>query len=149
MCCLCPTIVAQLCLPSVWLSAVALFACCGECLVPVLLVHQCGASLGLSYTRPGICQSCCSTNLQGAFSMLSPEKLSLVGRACRQTRYLIPAHCWGCSQTGVCIVIFPFPQGRSHFGVILAPVGSACILASLWHHFASTLAKDMLEGRGL
>ena len=96
-----PTTVAQLCLSSVQSSAIALFACCGECLVPVLLVGQSGASLRLSCTRPGICQSCCSTKPQYTFFVLSPEKLSLIGRACSQARCLPTAHCWGYSQTGV------------------------------------------------
>lgn len=42
----CPTVVAELLLPSVRSSSVALFPCCGQCLVPILLVDQYVATLG-------------------------------------------------------------------------------------------------------
>ena len=44
--CMCHSIVSESLLPSVQLSAMALFACCGQGLVPVLLVGQFGATLG-------------------------------------------------------------------------------------------------------
>ena len=93
MCCLCSILVAEPLLPSVQSSAMAVLSCCGQGLVLVLLVGQSGA-LALSQFRPSICQRCSSTELQGAFLVLFPEKLSLVGQACSQTRCLSPAHCW-------------------------------------------------------
>ena len=48
MCVACPTIVPELHVPSVQLFAEALFACCGQGFVLVLLVGQSGAALGLS-----------------------------------------------------------------------------------------------------
>lgn len=49
----------------------------------------------------------------------------------------------------VCVVIFSSHYGISHFGVALASVRTACTFPGLWHHFGWTMAKDMLEGRGL
>ena len=48
VCCMHPTVVAEPLFPSDQSSAVTLLACCGQCLVPVLLVGQSGVSLGLS-----------------------------------------------------------------------------------------------------
>lgn len=74
--------------PSVQLSVVALLDYCGQILVLVRLVFQSGATLGLSEVRPGICQSHQSAKLQGAFSVLSPEKFSFMGGACSQNNCL-------------------------------------------------------------
>lgn len=46
--CICPPAVAEILLPSVHLSSMAFFDCCGQGLVPGLLVNQSGATLGLS-----------------------------------------------------------------------------------------------------
>lgn len=54
--------------------------CCGWCSVPVVLVDQSGADLGLSLVRLGIYQKSSSTKLQCTFPILFPEKLSLAGR---------------------------------------------------------------------
>lgn len=43
-CCVCPAIVAVLFSPSVQSSAVVLFTCHGQCLVPVVLVGHLGLS---------------------------------------------------------------------------------------------------------
>ena len=49
LCVLCtPTIVAEPHLPSVQSSAMSLFTCFGQSLVPALLVEQYGVALGLS-----------------------------------------------------------------------------------------------------
>lgn len=48
VCCMCSTIVVELCLLSVQSPAVALFACYGQVSAPVLLVDHSGAALGLS-----------------------------------------------------------------------------------------------------
>ena len=45
----------------------------------------------------------------------------------------------------VCMVIFPCPQKRSHFGAVLAPIEVSYALPGLWHCFGWTPAKDMLE----
>ena len=58
-------------LHSVQLSAVDLFAFYGQGLIPVLLVGQSGATLGLSSLRLGIGQSYSHTELQGTLPMLS------------------------------------------------------------------------------
>ena len=107
-----PAVVAQLHLPSVHESAAALFACCGQGLVIVLLVGQFRAALDLGWVRTGVCQSCSSSRLQGTLPMLSPQKLLLVGRASSEPRYLPPARCWGHSLATV--VIFPSSQGMSY-----------------------------------
>lgn len=48
VCILHPPIVVELHLPSVKLSAMVLFGCCGQGLIPVLVVGYCGAALNLS-----------------------------------------------------------------------------------------------------
>ena len=47
------------------------------------------------------------------------------------------------------MVFFRSPQGRSHFGVVLAPVKATCTLPSLWHCFGWVLAKGVLERASL
>lgn len=44
----------------------------------------------------------------------------------------------GASVRLVCVVIFPSPWVRNHFGVVLSPVWTACTLPSLWHRFEQT-----------
>lgn len=85
VCCMHPAVVAESYLPSVQSSAMALTVCCEQGLAPVLLVGHSGVTLALSSFRQGNGQRCSSTKLQGVFPVLSPEKLSLVGRACSQT----------------------------------------------------------------
>lgn len=51
MCCVCPTIVFKLCLPSVkWLQWP--YACCGQCLVPLMLRVPSGTAFCLSRVWP-------------------------------------------------------------------------------------------------
>lgn len=47
ICCVHPTVVTELLFPLVQLTAMALFACCGQDLFPVLLVGQSVATSGL------------------------------------------------------------------------------------------------------
>ena len=114
-----------------WLSSAVVGS-----LFPVVLLGQSGTTLGSNWVRPGICQRFSSPELQGMFLVLSPEKLFLVGRA---TVWLV------C----VCVAIFLCPQGRSHFGVVLAPVGATWTLPGFWHHFGQALAKSILDGEDL
>ena len=44
----------------------------------------------------------------------------------------------------VCVVILSFPLGRSHFGMVLAPVWAAYKLPDIWHHFRWALVKEVL-----
>lgn len=92
----------------------ALFACYGQSLVPVLLVGHYGDTLRLSCDRPGICQRYSSTELQGAFPVLSAEKLLLVGGTFSGARYLPLAQCWSGSQTGVCGYLPLSPVQEQH-----------------------------------
>ena len=55
----------------------------------------------------------------------------------------------GASVGLVCVVIFLSLQGRSHFRVMLAPVGAVCILPGSWHHFEWAPAKGILGSAGL
>ena len=137
MCCMCPSIVADLCLSLVQSSGMARSACCGQGFISVLLMGQSRAHLGLSLLRPAVCQSFSVTELQGTLPALSPQVLLLVGGACSQTRCLPPAHCWGCSQTGVCGFL-PHSWDRSHFGVVLVRQGclyAARLVTQLWMDF--------------
>ena len=108
-----------------------LWAGFGLCVV----VGQSGTILNLSLVRPGICQRCGRTKLQGTFPVLSPEKFLWVGGAYSHTRCLSPAHYRGHSWT-VCVVIFPSSWDRSHFGVVLVPVRAVAhfhkFVAQLW-----------------
>ena len=47
------------------------------------------------------------------------------------------------------VVVFLSPQGRSYFGVMLAPIGAAYTLPGLWHHRGWALAESILEKIGL
>ena len=71
---------------------------------------------GLHLVRPGICQRCSGTQVQGDFPVWSPEKLSLVGGACNQTKCPPPAHCW--DHSGLLCGKLPLAPG--HFEVVLA-----------------------------
>ena len=73
LCCMHPAVVAEPLFPSVQSSAVALFACCGQCLLS-MSVDQSGDTLGLSLVKPGICQTYSSTKLLHT-PILSPEML--------------------------------------------------------------------------
>ena len=47
----------------------------------------------------------------------------------------------------VCVVIFPSPQDRSHFGVMRVPAGAACRIKYGRNHFGGTPAKwNELDG---
>ena len=67
-------------LPLVQSSAMALFACCGQCLVPVVLVGQSEATLGLSCVRLGVYQRYSTTELQeNVGGGAVPARSALVG----------------------------------------------------------------------
>jgi len=127
-----PTIVAKPCLVSAQSSAMALFACCGQGLVPVLLVGQSGANPGLELS-----QTRCLSGMQqqGVFPGLSPEKLSFVGRACSQTQCLPLAHCWSHSWTGLCGYLTLSPEQESLWsgtGPCWGCLHTARLVALLW-----------------
>lgn len=75
--------------------------------------------------------------LQGALPVLSPEKFSLVGKACSQIRCLPTA---GATEELVCVVIFLSPQVRSHFGVVLDTVKIA-----VQCHACGTALNELLQ----
>ena len=98
-----------------------------------------GASLGSlwasveldqPFARDTIAPKCRALSLY----CLSPEKLLLVGGACSQTRCL-PQPIVGASGRLVYVVIFHHHWGSSHFGLVLALVGTSYSLPGLWHHF--------------
>lgn len=100
-----------------------IFAFCRQGLVPVLLVGQFQAILGLSWVS--IYQS--GAELQGAFPVLSPEKLALlVGSVVRPN--VCPQAITGAEVGLACMVIFPSTQDKIHFGMVLALGGVACTL---------------------
>lgn len=47
----------------------------------------------------------------------------------------------------MCVVIFPSPWDRGHFGV-LAPAGTACTLSGLRHYFGWAVAGSTLDRSG-
>lgn len=48
----------------------------------------------------------------------------------------------------VCVDISSSFQGRSHFEVVLSPLGPACTLSGFWPPFTWDLAKGVLDGAG-
>ena len=100
VCCLHPAIVAEPSWPSVQLSAMLclLLAAFGTCIVSRPVWGH--IVLELSQTRP-FAKDVVTPNFR-VLSLCCPEKLSLVGGACGQTRYLLPTHCWDNSQNSVC-----------------------------------------------
>lgn len=74
-----------------------------------------------------------------------PEKLLLVGGACSQTGLPAPGPLLGL-QSDWCVVIFPSPWNRTHFGVMLALVWAVRILPGLWHCFDGILPKAIRVG---
>lgn len=120
---MCPSVVAELCLPLALSSAMALFAFCEQGLVPVFFVGKSKAAFDLTWVRAGVFRSYSCTRLQDALPVLSPEKLSLAGSASSQTNVCPPAH-WATVEL-VYIIIFLLPWSRHHSEVVLAPVGAA------------------------
>lgn len=151
MCCVCLTLVAELHLPLAWSPLVALFAYCRQCLLSVLLLGQ-SVYLEFQLGQARFLLEYSSTELQGALLVLFPEKLLLVGEMCGQTRYAIPAHCRSSTLNGLCGFL-PLSPGQlwcswEGVGVVLTPVGDACILPHSWNHFGWTFAESVLEGVG-
>ena len=62
---------------------------------PCVVSGPVGGCTGLKVSHTGCLPEMQWHQTAGAFHALSPEKLSLVGRDCSQTRDLPPAHCWG------------------------------------------------------
>ena len=81
--------------------------------------------------------------LQGTSPVLS--WITCVGGWGRsQTWCLPPAHRWGRSQTGGCL-LFPSPRGRIHCGVVW-PVWATCTLPGLWCWGSGVLAGVGRQG---
>ena len=77
--------------------------------------------------------------------MLSGVVLNLCWwRGHSQSQCLLPAHCWGHSQTGVCLLL-PSPRGGIHCGVVW-PVWATCTLPGLWCWGSGVLAGVDLQG---
>ena len=85
--------------------------------------------------------------MAGFILCIVPWEVLMMGRAWSQTRCLPPAHYWCCRL--VCMVIFSCLQGRSDFGVLLAPVRASCTMPDLWHLFQWALTKGLLDKVGL
>lgn len=103
--CMQRTVVSEPNLPSAQSASVAHFSCCehtGQSFVPVLSVVQSGATVGLL--------------LDGVSS---------------HTRCLPSLHLLRLQLHGVYVIIFTPSQDRSHFGVVLVPVGppAGCVRA--------------------
>lgn len=70
-------------------------------------------------------------------------------RACNSDPAVCSQPTAGATLGLVSVVIFPPPQDRHHFGVVLGPVRAACILLVLWPWFEGDLAKTFREGEGM
>ena len=80
--------------------------------------------------------------------MLFPDLLLLLNGACYQIRCLPQPASWATVRL-VCVIIFPFYRGMSHFGVVLVPVEAAYTLTGLWYRFGWALAKGILDRVGV
>ena len=89
LCCVHPTYVAALHLPSVQLSAIALFACCGSLVVSGPFWGFLGLELNQTSSFPEL-HYLQTTDYSPC---VVPEKLLLMFGACNQTRCLPPIHC--------------------------------------------------------
>lgn len=98
--------------------------------IPCLVNKSLWATLGLSWVRPGIWQSCNCTLLQDIQPVLSSGKLSLLERTCIPTRCLPTAHCWTCSLIDMCGFL-PLSLGQDS---LWSGVGSFqdCLHKALW-----------------
>ena len=122
-------------------SHLALFLCCGQCLVFEVLL---GVHLGFDLSQTRHLPRFNSRKLQGTFSVLSPEKFSFVRRAYNQTHSLPPA------TAGAALwLIYVLVSFYSRAGIILEwywPIfGAVCTLPALWLQFEWTLPKSVLE----
>lgn len=102
----------------------------GHCAVsgPVL------GDLSLDWVRPGIAGV---TPITG-YSLLFPERLSLVGGACSQTRCLLPADYWDHSGSGLSdyLPLFPGQQSLgSDAGHCRGCLHDAILMELLWMNF--------------
>ena len=92
ICVLClPTIMAEFYLSSIQLSVMALFACCGQDFVLVLLIGQSGTTSCLSWVRPGISSDAVSQNYSTLSYVVPLEAFIDVGLQADQISP--PAHC--------------------------------------------------------
>ena len=124
--------------PSVQSFAAALFACCGQCWVPVMLMGQSESALGLSWVRLSVFKP------QATFPVFLSWKPALVGGAYSQTSCLTSAHCWCCGLPGMCVCL-SLSLLRTGVSLVFTPVGAASTLPASCHGFGCASAKNVLE----
>ena len=122
-----PTIMVKLVLPSVQSPALFLFACMDR--IWSLCCQE--ANLGLSWAWVGSYQE-------------FPR--DMLASNCRHFPCVVPWEAWWAGPA-VRPDAFFSPQSWTHFGVALAPVGTACTLPGLWYHFGWALVKGILKGQ--
>lgn len=109
-------------------SPVVCSDCCGQGLVPPLLVGQSRTTWGFTWVRPGICQRCSSTALQGTC------RVCPLGSFCwwaeSAFRATICPQCWG--QSGVCGYL-SLSLGQESLWSGTGPLRAAHTLPGLWH----------------
>jgi len=116
---------------------------CGQGLIPMLLVGQSGAALGLSLVRSGICQRCSSTNCR-ALSLCCPLRSVRWWRGPVVRPAICPSPLGGPQSNSFVCLSFPLPRAEVS-GVMLAPFRAACTLPNLWPWFEWALAKSLSE----
>ena len=80
-------------------------------------------------STPAFCWGCSDPELLDSLCAALMRFL-LVGGAVRLD--VCPQHPAGAALELLCVVIFSFPQGKSHFGVGLAPVEAVCAMRLDW-----------------
>ena len=98
-------------------------------LVPVLFMGQSGPVLGSNWVRLSICQRCNSTKCK-AHSLFYPQRSSCFWARPVVRPSISPAHSLGHIWM-MCVLMFPSPQSRSHFGVVLVLVETVCTVPGL------------------
>ena len=128
LCCIYPTVMAELLLPSVQSSAMALcllWARFGLCIVSGPAWSCLGLESDQALAREATALDCRVFSL---YYSLRSYCLS-VGPAVRQ--YVCPKPIAGAAVGLICVVIFPSTQGKSHFWSQLAPVRAVFTLPGL------------------
>ena len=130
-----PYFVAELPLLLLQLSALALFACLWQGLVPVLLMDQLGATLDLSCSDQVLARDTVPPNCRALPLYCLLRDLYWGGGACSQTRCLPSAHCSHCSGAGVCGYLSISPMRESLWsgpGHCWGCFHKAMLLVPLW-----------------
>lgn len=141
------TVVAQPHLPSVQSAPNVHFGYCGQGLVPMLLRASVGQGRAYSWTVSVISPDACLQTISRAEIAQKYRALSLsffweallISGAKRSD--VCPSQSAGAAVRQMCVIIWPTPQGKSYFGVIVFTIRASCKMRPGWSCFAGTPAQ--------